>query len=406
MITRIKFFRSDHSGLVRIACLSFFLSSLLVLCAHAQGQVRKLKWGVFSSHPARQYIQKYPYLVGTDAKMLSLFLDNTEFDAKVFSKVSEFSTYFDKYNRAKNEFEARRLATAIQEKFERRQKELAEIEFFVATLSGSLGTYSFDEHGFPFDVRPLGDYIAVFNAGYQGDFTEQQHERDLTVFPRLIRFDEKEAERIVDKIRGPLRVIVVFKPMGALRDKWYGIFGHLALYGNAIFSVVVNESNEVIAVLPSAKTYSSGPEVPGVEVPKLVKPIQEEDVRVTPGERNVETNVPPPTASDELTGTWTGTGTDNTGPGSMAFTLNQYGGDFTGTSTAVDSASGKSIAGQIAGTKSGSAVFGTITEEYENCTINIEFVARISGSLMTGTYSGTSSCGQRITDGRFTLTKQ
>jgi hypothetical protein len=119
-----------------------------------------------------------------------------------------------------------------------------------------------------------------------------------------------------------------------------------------------------------------------------------------------EAEVPPSTRNVELSGTWAGSGTDNTGPGNLTFSLNQYGEDLTGASTAADSASGKTISGQVTGTKSGSTVFGTITEKYENCAIKIEFVAQVSGNLMKGTYSGTNSCGQPITDGRFTLTKQ
>jgi hypothetical protein len=105
-------------------------------------------------------------------------------------------------------------------------------------------------------------------------------------------------------------------------------------------------------------------------------------------------------------GTWSGTGSDNSGPGTFTFALTQNGTNVSGTWSARDSQTGITVNGTLSGTVSGNNFQGQMIGGALNCVVTVSFTASISGSSMSGTYSGTSSCAGAVTNGRFNLTKQ
>lgn len=115
-----------------------------------------------------------------------------------------------------------------------------------------------------------------------------------------------------------------------------------------------------------------------------------------------------------IAGTWNGTATDTTGPGTMTWVVTQTGSSFTGTVTLVDTATSAKGKGTVSGTVSGSAVRFTVTipaggfdAPYASCAATTTGDAVVIGSTMTATYSGSGSgsCGGTIAGGQFTLTK-
>ncbi len=243
--------------LARIVWPGIFFIAFLSSLQSSQAQVPKLKWGAFATHPAKAQIEKQALLSELDSKMLSLCLQKAKFDPVRFSRLEGFSAYFAPYNKAKDEFERNRVVGEIQRKFERRQTELLNIDFFVTRISGRLGEYSFEDKAFPFTPDKENPSIAILNAEWRRTILDRGMEREQTVFPSLIRFSEKEAERISKSIPSrELDLILLVKPMGPLVE-FYSSFYGIPLYGIAIFNVVViPKGNEVIAVFPSAETYN------------------------------------------------------------------------------------------------------------------------------------------------------
>lgn len=108
----------------------------------------------------------------------------------------------------------------------------------------------------------------------------------------------------------------------------------------------------------------------------------------------------------DLTGTWTGSATDNSGPGSFTFVLTQNDATVTGTIVAVDAQTAARLSGRVRGSLTGDSFNGTWELTFGVCTIDINFESRVTPTSMRGTYSGSNSCTGPVTNGSFQLTKQ
>ena len=115
-----------------------------------------------------------------------------------------------------------------------------------------------------------------------------------------------------------------------------------------------------------------------------------------------------------LTGTWVGTAGDSSGQLLMTWQLTQSVNTVTGTVTATTTVGAPLYAGgSLTGTASPSALSFTITiprggiAPLPDCSATFSgTVPDITSTGMTGTYSGTDSCGNTYVSGRFTLIKQ
>ena len=123
---------------------------------------------------------------------------------------------------------------------------------------------------------------------------------------------------------------------------------------------------------------------------------------------------PSPSPSLNVAGTWTGPGSDSSGPGTFTWILNQNGNNVSGTarvSTQLGTVTGN---GTISGTiVSGSMNWtiniprGGITAPYQNCTdIATGTTTSLTSSRMVLSYAGTNSCTGNYVNGTETLTKQ
>ena len=115
----------------------------------------------------------------------------------------------------------------------------------------------------------------------------------------------------------------------------------------------------------------------------------------------------------DLTGTWAGSATDSSGPGTMRWEVSQSGLSFRGTLLLADVATGVSGRGAVSGTSSSQGVTfsaevaaGGFDGAYGACSANVSGQATVSGASLTGTYSGTNSCSGLISAGQFTLSRQ
>ena len=130
-----------------------------------------------------------------------------------------------------------------------------------------------------------------------------------------------------------------------------------------------------------------------------------------------------PTASPSaanLTGTWTGTGTDAQGPETFTWTVTQIGDRLTG-SVALDPADPsdgscgschKRKTGTLAGTMSAGALTLTLdfpaggTDLTPLCGITMHATtADITAGRIAASYTGTTTCEGPITDGTLTVTR-
>ena len=121
----------------------------------------------------------------------------------------------------------------------------------------------------------------------------------------------------------------------------------------------------------------------------------------------------PPSESANLNGSWSGPASDSTGPGAMAWQITHTGTAFSGTATMTDTTTGLTGRGSVSGTISGSSVRFTVTvaaggfdSPFASCTASVTGDAQASASSITGTYTGSSSCGGTIGSGKLTLNKQ
>jgi hypothetical protein len=115
-------------------------------------------------------------------------------------------------------------------------------------------------------------------------------------------------------------------------------------------------------------------------------------------------------AAIALSGTYAGTASDNTGPGQMSWSLSQSANKVTGSMSASTPSGSVVFFGSISGTLSGStlqfSISGGITG-LPNCTVSMSGSANnVTNSRISGTYSGSTTCGSSFSNGTFTLNKQ
>ena len=122
---------------------------------------------------------------------------------------------------------------------------------------------------------------------------------------------------------------------------------------------------------------------------------------------------PTPATTANVSGSWSGTASDSSGPGQMTWQLTQTDTSFTGTATVTDTTTGVSGTGSVSGTVTGSTVQFLITipgggfpSPYATCAANVSGSGQATSSTITGTYVGTSSCVGTLGSGQFTLNKQ
>lgn len=120
-----------------------------------------------------------------------------------------------------------------------------------------------------------------------------------------------------------------------------------------------------------------------------------------------------PSGGSSLTGTWSGSASDSSGPGQMTWQVTQSGGSFNGTMTITDTATKLGGRGSVSGTIAGSSLQFTIAvpaggfdAPYGACTLQASGPGEVSPTSITGAYSGSNSCAGTIASGQLTLNKQ
>ena len=124
-----------------------------------------------------------------------------------------------------------------------------------------------------------------------------------------------------------------------------------------------------------------------------------------------ETPEAPSANTLNVAGSWRGTATDSSGPGSITMQVTQSGADLTGTVTmSVTTAGGR---GTVTGAVSGSSTIrltitipaGGFDSPFASCTANVSATGQATATSITATYTGTNSCSGPITKGELTLSK-
>lgn len=141
------------------------------------------------------------------------------------------------------------------------------------------------------------------------------------------------------------------------------------------------------------------------QVQKDLDELQKRIVMVKSGKRATG-DKPTPQSQINLGGTWTGSGSDNSGPGTLVFVLTHSGNEVAGTCTIMDPKSGAGFAGTLKGTTTTDGCEFILTAKYQKCDISIKFFGTVSGSTMSGFYSGSNSCSGPVTDGKFNVARQ
>jgi hypothetical protein len=123
-----------------------------------------------------------------------------------------------------------------------------------------------------------------------------------------------------------------------------------------------------------------------------------------------------PSSPANVNGTWSGSATDSSGPGTMTWQITQSGSSFSGSLTIVDSSTKVTGRGTVSGTVSGSSLqfslsvpAGGFDAPYTSCSSTVSGSGSTSSTSITGTYSGSStgSCSTgTIASGQLTLNKQ
>ena len=114
-----------------------------------------------------------------------------------------------------------------------------------------------------------------------------------------------------------------------------------------------------------------------------------------------------------LTGTWSGSAQDSSGPGSVTWRITQNGNSVSGTLRFTDSSSGISGRGTVTGTLAGSRLsfvmeipVGGFGSPFKSCSFKTDSgSAQATTSRIQGTYSGTNSCTGPVRNGSIDLSR-
>jgi hypothetical protein len=123
-----------------------------------------------------------------------------------------------------------------------------------------------------------------------------------------------------------------------------------------------------------------------------------------------------PSSPANVNGTWTGSATDSSGPGTMTWRITQSGASFSGSLTITDNSTNVTGRGTVSGSVSGSSLqfslsvpAGGFDAPYTSCSSTVSGSGTSSSTSITGTYSGSSTgaCSTgTIASGQLTLNKQ
>ena len=114
-----------------------------------------------------------------------------------------------------------------------------------------------------------------------------------------------------------------------------------------------------------------------------------------------------------ISGAWSGSASDSSGPGTMTWQLTQSGSSFSGTLTMRDTTTSVTGRGSVSGTLSGSSLqfslsvpAGGFDNPYATCTATVSGSGSASPTAITATYTGSSSCTGTIASGQLSLNRQ
>jgi hypothetical protein len=120
-----------------------------------------------------------------------------------------------------------------------------------------------------------------------------------------------------------------------------------------------------------------------------------------------------PSATASVNGTWSGSASDSTGPGTMTWQLTQSGSSFSGTMTMSDTSTNTTGRGTVSGTLSGSTCqfsvsvpVGGFDNPYAACSASVSGNGTVSSTVISGNYTGSSTCAGTIGSGQVNLNKQ
>ena len=123
-------------------------------------------------------------------------------------------------------------------------------------------------------------------------------------------------------------------------------------------------------------------------------------------------SAPTPPPAVVLSGTWSGSGSDSSGPGQITWQLTQTDSSFAGTLTMVDTATKVTGRGSVTGTLAQSSIHfsmsvpaGGFDPPYESCSSAVSGDGLVSGSSVQGSYSGVNSCTGTGLSGQIALTR-
>jgi hypothetical protein len=117
-------------------------------------------------------------------------------------------------------------------------------------------------------------------------------------------------------------------------------------------------------------------------------------------------------SKSEVEGTYSGQAADSSGPGKMTWTLAQAGDAVSGTVSALDQRGTTAFRGELRGTLSQGTITFTIQipqggiSGIPACSISMSGTASVDDQVISGVYSGVSTCTKPLKDGKFSLLKE
>src|SRR5262245_36060233 len=120
----------------------------------------------------------------------------------------------------------------------------------------------------------------------------------------------------------------------------------------------------------------------------------------------------PSAAEASLSGTWTGSAADSSGPGVLSWQVSQSGSSISGSVTMADTRTGIIGRGSLSGSLSGSSItfsisvpVGGFDNPFGSCSATISGTAQAGTGSITGTYTGSNSCSGDVGSGQFSMSR-